>query len=181
MKLISIDKPEENKLISINMKTQHQILAIKTAYVITLASALLLSFDDAARGFRDGYNAAGNPGKSSLTEGILSLLICFFTLRVLVYLYRFINSVQNGKVFNEENASRLTRMGYYCTIIPFLLFGFNLIGYLNGVGNKTLGISDIIKHVDFEIWLLIFGLTLLTIAFVFKKGIIINQENELTI
>jgi hypothetical protein len=163
------------------MKTKYQILAIKTAYVITLACALLFSFGDAARGFRDGYNAAGNPANSSLTEGILLLLICFFTLRVLVYLYRFINSVQNGDVFNEENATRLTRMGYYCTIIPFMLFGFNLIGYLNEVGNKAVQISDIIEHVDFEIWLLIFGLTLLTIAFVFKKGIALKQESELTI
>ncbi|MFD2288164.1 DUF2975 domain-containing protein [Pedobacter petrophilus] len=163
------------------MKTQHQILIIKTGYILTLASTLLFSFNDAARGFEEGYNEAGKPGMESIMDGLLLLLICFLTLRVLIYLYRFINSVQDGNVFSEENTRRLSRMGFYCTTIPFLLFAFNAITYLHQSRDNAIQISDIIKHVDFEIWLLIFGLTLLTIAFVFKKGIELKQESELTI
>lgn len=162
------------------MKTKHQLLIVKTAYISTLACALLLSLDDTARGFEDGYHAACTSSWSDIIEGILSLFICFFTLRVLVYLYRFFDSVQQGAVFNEENSQRLSRMDGYCTAIPFLLFGFNTINYLREVSSPGIQVSNIIKHVDFEIWLLIFGLTLLTIAFVFKKGIALTQENELT-
>ena len=87
----------------------------------------------------------------------------------------FFDSVQQGAVFNEENSQRLSRMDGYCTAIPFLLFGFNTINYLREVSSPGIQVSNIIKHVDFEIWLLIFGLTLLTIAFVFKKGIALTQ------
>ncbi|MFW0718681.1 DUF2975 domain-containing protein [Pedobacter sp. N23S346] len=163
------------------MKTQHQILMIKLGYVITLISVLLFSLGDAARDFRDGYNDAGTPGTLSFTHGILMLLIVFLTLRVLVYIYRFIDSVQEGNVFIEENTRRLIRMGFYCISIPFLLFGYNAMSYLHHANSNATQISDVIKYVDFEIWLLIFGLTLLTIAFVFKKGIELKQESDLTI
>lgn len=163
------------------MKTDNQIRLIKMGYIITLLAVFLFSFKDAVRGFEDGYSEGGKGGLFGLFAGIFILLITFFGLRILVYLYRFIDSVQAGHVFSNENAERLKRMGWYCTFIPFALFVFNALEYANQSGNhKNLTLS-IIENVDFQIWLLIFGLTLLTIAFVFKKGIELKKENDLTI
>jgi len=150
-------------------------------YVTTLIIVLLFSFKDAARGFEDGYSEGGKEGGFGLLVGGLILLITFFGLRILVYLYRFIDSVQAGNVFNEENAGRLKHMGWYCTIIPFALFFYNASVYVDRFGNHKNLFLSIVENVDFQIWLLIFGLTLLTIAFVFKKGIELKQENDLTI
>lgn len=72
-------------------------------------------------------------------------------------------------------------MGWYCTIIPFALFFYNASVYVDRFGNHKNLFLSIVENVDFQIWLLIFGLTLLTIAFVFKKGIELKQENDLTI
>ncbi|WP_316827757.1 DUF2975 domain-containing protein [Pedobacter miscanthi] len=163
------------------MKTQNQIMLIKLGYVITLITVFLFSLKDLARGFEDGYTDGGNGGIFGLVHGTLILTISFFGLRVLIYLYRFIDSVQVGNVFSEKNTSRLKRMGWYCTAIPFLLFIFNAMDYMHSSGNNENLIFKTIQNVDFQIWLLIFGLTLLTIAFVFKKGIELKQENDLTI
>ena len=163
------------------MKIKNQIRLIKVGYIIILFAVLLFSLDDGLRGFWDGYNAAGMENPPGWMYGILLLFISFFTLRVLVYLYRFIDSVQQGSVFNDENVIRLTRMGFYCISLPFLLFMLNAMDYTRHSGIQHLQIGKLIKHVDFEIWLLIFGLTLLTIAFVFKKGIELKNESDLTI
>lgn len=88
------------------MKIRNQIRLIKFAFIITLIFVLLSSFDDVERGFKDGYTAAGMENSPGWTYGILLLFISFFTLRVLVYLYRFIDSVQDGSVFNDENIIR---------------------------------------------------------------------------
>lgn len=182
--MISINKlhsPSEYTLKLSHMKIKNQIRFIKIGYITTLIAVFLSSLDEAKRGFIDGYNAAGNENTPGWMYGILLLFIAFFMLRVLVYLYRFIDSVQHGSVFNEENTIRLTRMGFYCTSLPFLLFALNAIDYVRHSGIQHMQLTEIIKHVDFEIWLLIFGLTLLTIAFVFQKGIELKQESDLTI
>ncbi|MBC6110016.1 DUF2975 domain-containing protein [Pedobacter fastidiosus] len=117
----------------------------------------------------------------SFLKGCILLIITFFALRVLVYLYRFIDSIQRGDVFSTENIKRLSLMGYYCMSIPFVILGLDLITYtINKSFFKNLPYK-VVYQGDFDFWLLIFGLTLLTIAFVFKKGIEIKQENDLTI
>lgn len=163
------------------MKTQNQIMLIKLGYILTLITVVLFSLTDMARGSEDGYADGGNGGVFGLVHGTLILIISFFCLRVLLYLYRFIDSVQVGNVFSEENTSRLKRMGWYCTAIPFLLFIFNAMDYVRASGNDENLTLKIIQNVDFQFWLLIFGLTLLTIAFVFKKGIELKQEHDLTV
>lgn len=163
------------------MKIQNQIKLIKTGYVITLLAVFLFSLKDAVRGFQDGYNDKGNGTYFDFLQGTVVFVIMFLGLRVLVYLYRFIDSVEIGNVFSEDNVSRLKRMGWYCTTIPFLLFAFNTSIYIKRTSNKNDLILNVIENVDFQIWLLIFGLTLLTIAFVFKKGIELKLEQDLTI
>jgi len=163
------------------MTTQNQIKSIKTGYVITLLAVFLFSLKDAVRGFYDGYSDTGKGTSFEFLQGLVIFVIMFLGLRVLVYLYRFIDSVQIGNVFSEENVSRLKRMGWYCTTIPFLLFVFNASIYIQRTSDKMNLMLKIIGNVDFQIWLLIFGLTLLTIAFVFKKGLELKLEQDLTI
>jgi len=163
------------------MKTQNQIRLIKMGYVVTLLVVILFSLKDASRGFEEGNTDSGKGGLLDLVKGLFILIIMFFSSRVLVYLYRFINSIEIGNVFSTENAGRLTRMGWYCTMIPFLLFIYNVMVYTDQSNNRQDLLFKIIENVDFQIWLLIFGLTLLTIAYVFKKGIELQQENDLTI
>ncbi|MBE5321721.1 DUF2975 domain-containing protein [Pedobacter sp. MR2016-19] len=163
------------------MKTQNQIKLIKMGYLVTLLIVLLFSLKDASKSFEEGYTDAGKGGLLGLVQGLFILIIMFFSSRVLVYLYRFINSIEMGNVFSTENTGRLTRMGWYCTMIPFLLFIYNAIVYANQLNNRRDLAFKVIENVDFQIWLLIFGLTLLTIAFVFRKGIELQQENDLTI
>ncbi|NII81927.1 DUF2975 domain-containing protein [Pedobacter riviphilus] len=163
------------------MKTQNQIRLIKMGYVVTLSVVILFSLKDASKGFEEGYTDTGKGGLLDLVQGLFILIIVFFSSRVLVYLYRFINSIEIGNVFSIENTGRLTRMGWYCTMIPFLLFTYNAMVYANQSNNRQDIVFKIIENVDFQIWLLIFGLTLLTIAFVFRKGIELQQENDLTI
>lgn len=163
------------------MKMQNQIKLIKMGYLATLLIVILFSLKDASRSFEEGYTDAGKGGLLGLVEGLFILIIMFFSSRVLVYLYRFINSIEMGNVFSTENTGRLTRMGWYCTMIPFLLFISNAMVYANQLNNRQDLAFKVIENVDFQIWLLIFGLTLLTIAFVFRKGIDLQQENDLTI
>lgn len=163
------------------MKTQNQIRLIKMGYLATLLIVILFSLKDASRSFEEGYTDGGKGGVLGIVQGLFILIIMFFSSRVLVYLYRFINSIEMGSVFSTENTGRLTRMGWYCTMIPFLLFIYNAMVYANQLNNRQDVVFKIIENVDFQIWLLIFGLTLLTIAFVFRKGIELQQENDLTI
>jgi len=163
------------------MKTQNQIRLIKMGYLVTLLIVILFSLKDASKSFEEGYKDGGKGGLLGLVEGLFILIIMFFSSRVLVYLYRFINSIEMGNVFSAENTGRLTRMGWYCTVIPFLLFIYNAMVYANQLNNRQDLAFKVIENVDFQIWLLIFGLTLLTIAFVFRKGIKLQQENDLTI
>ena len=163
------------------MKTQNQIKLIKIGYLATLLIVLLFSLKDASKSFEEGYIDGGKGGVLGIVQGFFILIIMFFSSRVLVYLYRFINSIEMGSVFSTENTGRLTRMGWYCTMIPFLLFIYNAMVYANQLNNRQDVVFKIIENVDFQIWLLIFGLTLLTIAFVFRKGIELQQENDLTI
>jgi len=163
------------------MKTQNQIKLIKMGYLLTLLTVILFSLKDASKGFKEGYADGGKGDLLDIVQGLFILIIMFFCSRVLVYLYRFINSIEIGNVFSTENVGRLTHMGWYCTMIPFVLFIYNAMVYANQLNNRQDLVFKIVENVDFQIWLLIFGLTLLTIAFVFRKGIALQQENDLTI
>lgn len=162
------------------MKTQYQIKLTKIIYVVVLVIGFLISMiNGGIAGFRDGWNHVNTSSGSgnndlSFSQGFLILIISFFALRIFVYLYRFINSIELGEVFSVENIQRLYLAGWYCVSVPFLLFIFNCLNL------DKLSINNVL-NVDFEFWLLILGITLLTIAFVFKKGLELKQENDFTI
>ncbi|TDG36569.1 DUF2975 domain-containing protein [Pedobacter changchengzhani] len=162
------------------MNTKNQIKLIKVIYIVILLSGLIIStFGDGIEGFKKGMEDANN-GVSlsfnllSFLQGILLIIILFLSLRVFLYLYRFMDAVERGEVFSVENIERLTTMGWYCVMLSFGTFLFNCL-------ELTRFTLSAIMNVGFEFWLLVLGITLLTIAFVFKKGIELKQENDLTI
>ncbi|MCX2574820.1 DUF2975 domain-containing protein [Pedobacter sandarakinus] len=163
------------------MKVKNQIKLIKSGYIITLSGVCLLSLKDAIRGFNDGWSSNSNQSSLGFLQGSLVLLITILGMGVVSKLYRFIDSVEKDEVFSEANLKLLKRMGLYCTVIPFLLFSFNTTVYMQNFKGESGLLLSIIENVDFQIWLLIFGLTLFTIACVFKMGIALKAEQDLTI
>jgi uncharacterized membrane protein YedE/YeeE len=93
---------------------------------------------------------------------------------ILTQLFKFVNSVKEANVFTEKNIKLIQKMGWNCIAESVLLYVFYL-SKLNFINVESM------RSVNFEFWLLVFGLTLLTISFVFKKGIQLQKEQELTI
>lgn len=157
------------------MKTKNQIFLIKIAYLLVLILCIIYNFSDMQRGFMDGFNET-KAEDIGFVETIFLFLSAIIGLNVIIQLYLFINAIQLGQVFSEKNIRRLGKMGWYCIILSFTIYAF----YLSRTDWKELSYKVMVA-VNFEFWLLIFGIILLTIGFVFKKGIELQQEQDLTI
>ena len=159
------------------MKASNQIFLIKVAYVLILLLALAYNFSDVQSGFSDGVNGIVPKEKFTFLSGVLLFVGTFIGLAIIINLYTFINSIQDKKVFTITNIKRISALGFYCILQTFLLYAF----YFSKLDfSKGLTYQAIIS-VNFDFWLLIFGITLLTIGFVFKKGIELQQDQDLTI
>lgn len=162
------------------MKTQNKIKLIKVVYIIVLVSAFIgAMYNGGLQGFKDGWNDESGPASVSVEflsffRGLLIIAIVFLSLSVFVYLYRFIDSVEKEEVFSDKNIQRLDLVGWYCVAHSFSIFLFNCLALANLNLSTVMGVA-------FEFWLLMLGVTLLTISFVFRKGVEIKQENDLTI
>lgn len=166
------------------MKTKNKLILIQIAYGVILAFALLTQFKDMKKGYIEGYNAGHNIDSMVFTtidfiKGLLVVVGSIMCLYILFHLYNFINSVKKGKIFKQENIRRLVIMGWQCIILPFLFYGFYFMETHAYVGKSS--IYEMLVSVTFDFWLLLFGITLLTIGFVFQKGIELQQEQDLTI
>lgn len=157
------------------MKTKNQIFLIKIAYLFILILSIVINFGDFQRGFMEGFDETKSKNIGFL-EGVFILFSTTIALNIIIQLYLFINSIHLDLVFSEKNIKRLDKMGWCCIILSFTIYAF----YISKIGWKDLSYS-VIAAVNFEFWLLIFGITLLTIGFVFKKGIELQQEQDLTI
>lgn len=87
--------------------------------------------------------------------------------------------MQKGQIFKEQNIRRLVVMGWECIVLSFILYGFGFIATRAYIGKSS--IYEMLISVTFDFWLLLFGITLLTIGVVFQKGIELQQEQDLTI
>lgn len=125
--------------------------------------------------------AGATNGYLSFLKGCLVLMIAFLGLRILVFLYVFISSVQEGNVFSEENIKRLSKMGWYALILPVIILAYDFVGIKISEAIFINQPYRVVADLSFETWPIILGITLLTIAFVFKKGLQLKQENDLTI
>lgn len=155
------------------MKTSNQILLIKLTYIFLLVLGFLYAFGDMKNGFMDGYNGV-QPEELNWLSGVLMLLGFFIGVLILTQLSKFINSVNEANVFTEKNIKLIQKMGFNCISESVLLYMF----YLSKL--KFINVESM-RSVNFEFWLLLFGLTLLTISFVFRKGIQLQKEQDLTI
>ena len=156
------------------MEIKHQIFLIKSTYIFLLVLGFLYFFGDLKNGFMDGYHDE----KPVILNSWFTILVLFTSaylgLVVLYQLFKFINSVNDVTVFSEKNVKLIQKMGWNCMIQSILLYLFYL-SKLDHINFESL------RGVNFEFYLLIFGLTLITISFVFKKGIQLQQEQDLTI
>ncbi|MBY0245063.1 MAG: DUF2975 domain-containing protein [Sphingobacteriaceae bacterium] len=104
------------------------------------------------------------------------LMIYFFAT-----LYNFIDSISKEKIFEFENYRRLKLMSY--SIIALSIFD-SIFQYGNFYSNRKIFANtpyEVVNTVEFDLISLFFGITLLTISFVFKKGIDLKKEQDLTI
>lgn len=158
------------------MKTTNQIFLIKGVYVLILVLAIAYHFSDMQKGFIAGAN-----GQPPINSNFLSVVFLISSaaigINIIIKLYLFINSIQNDKVFSLINIKRISALGWFCILQSFMLYGF----YFSKSDFDQFSTYQAIISIDFEFWLLIFGITLLTIGFVFKKGIELQQEQDLTI
>ena len=159
------------------MKTSNQVFLIKVAYILVIFLALAYNFSDMQKGFYDGLNGVEPTEKFTFLSGAFLFLVTIIGLAILANLYLFINSIQNTKVFTIINIKRISTLGWYCILQSFLLYAFyfSKSDFSDGLTYQS------IITINFDFWLLIFGVTLLTIGFVFKKGIELQQDQELTI
>ncbi|MES2653036.1 MAG: DUF2975 domain-containing protein [Bacteroidota bacterium] len=158
------------------MKTSNQVHLIKGTYILILVLAFAYNFSDMQRGFSAGMNGK-SPSDSNFFSYAFLISSAIIGINIIIKLYSFINSVQNDKVFNFINIKRISTLGWFCILQSFLLYGF----YFSKSDFNQVSTYRAIISINFDFWLLIFGLTLLTIGFVFKKGIELQQEQDLTI
>ncbi|WP_316738979.1 DUF2975 domain-containing protein [Pedobacter aquatilis] len=170
------------------MKTYNQLMLIKVGYILMLAVIILLGLEDGIRGFNDGLKDV--PSLSIHSEdatprvwyfeflfGSIVFVTAYLGFMIIVHLYAFINSANSKDVFIERNYVRLHKIGIYAVLTSFLFYFFNVLKITKSI-NVNVGI---LKNAEFNVWLLIFGITMLAVAFVFKKGIVLQEQNDLTI
>ncbi|TCC91870.1 DUF2975 domain-containing protein [Pedobacter frigiditerrae] len=161
------------------MHTKNQITLIKLSFLLTIVGSVALRLDIFREGFIEGWKGTGDVKAPSLLEAFVAFTGVYFGLKILINLFRFINSVQKENIFDEKNVTRLTSMGWSSITLSFLLYIFYFLKTI--VSFSMDSVYKAIELVDFDFWLIIFGITLLTIGFVFKKGIELQQEQDLTI
>jgi hypothetical protein len=113
----------------------------------------------------------------------LSVLLYFL---ISFYLYKMINHTQPKSVFNYKNIAYLQRIAY--TLVGYgivkSIIDLNIINLKNQLLYEA-GLSKSMSFVaNFGIDTnhpIVFGILLLGIAQIFKQGVIIKDENELTI
>lgn len=159
------------------MKTKNQVLLLKLAYILVIVLALIYNYGDMQKGFMDASNGVD---RSLHPVAIIALILgTIIGIGIVLNIYFFINSIQNDNVFSLLNISRITMIGWFCIFQAVLLYAFYYFEANVKINNNA--IYEKIVGVDFDFWLIIFGLTMLIIGYVFKKGIELQKEQELTI
>ena len=100
-------------------------------------------------------------------------------------LHKFVQSVKIGSPFNLENVRRIRVLGIMLIVLELLIYmGSKIVGWMS---NNLLELNDISFrksfHMDLDFlgnWVFV-GLMILVIAEVLKKGVEMQEEQELTI
>jgi hypothetical protein len=119
----------------------------------------------------------------------ISLVVLMIIVSVLksILFYLIVNIFHKKKLnlstpFNETMGKYIFNLSYLSFGIGlFIYWGNNFYNWLKIVGNAK--VSPSLQHLKFEgadVWLFM-GVILLTFAMIFKKGIEIQSENDLTV
>lgn len=160
------------------MKTKNQVFLLKLFYILVIVLALIFNFGDMQRGFIDGLNGVG-PKSLHPVAVIMLIIIPIIAIGIVLKIYSFINSIHNDSVFSLVNIHRITWIGWFCILQAILLYFFYF--FKNDVKLNANSIYQQVVGVNFDFWLVIFGITMLIIGFVLRKGIELQKEQELTI
>lgn len=160
------------------MKTKNQLLLLKIVYVLVLILALVYNFADLQKGFIDAAN--GTEPKNFHPIGVIILMpIAIIGIGIVFKVYFFINSIQNDSVFSLVNIHRITMIGWFCILQAVLLYVFYFFEAESKM-SQSFTCSKMVS-INFDFWLVIFGLTMLIVGYVFRKGIELQKEQDLTI
>jgi hypothetical protein len=117
---------------------------------------------------------------------ITSLLIIVFALKATLF-YLIVNIFHKKQLnianpFNEQLGKHLFNIAYLSFGVGlFSYWGNNFSNWLRMIGQTT--ISTTIQHIKFEgadVWLFM-GVILIIFAMIFKRGIELQSENDLTV
>ncbi|MEO8821835.1 MAG: DUF2975 domain-containing protein [Ginsengibacter sp.] len=112
---------------------------------------------------------------------IVAIVVVVLGIKVLVNFYRFLNALVKEEVFTLQNVKRLFRMGIFIACISPLEYFFYYLNFMNAQKMMKPYSFTVLKNFDFDVSPLMFGLILIAISYVFKKGIEMQQEQDLTI
>lgn len=117
----------------------------------------------------------------SLFMFMVAAVVVVLGIKVLINFYKFLNALVKEEVFTLQNVKRLFRMGIFIACISPLTYIFYYLNLMNT--QKMMGpySFSVLRNYDFEVFPLMFGLILVSISYVFRKGIEMQQEQNLTI
>jgi len=117
----------------------------------------------------------------SISNGICLFAGAILFIIALVNIYSFFNALTKGTFFTQENTMRLKKAGILFALLPFLEY---LATYLSFLQNEKLMQPfhfKVLNNSIFDFGTFMTGLLLLAISYAFKKGIELQQEQDLTI
>ncbi len=179
------------------MKTEKKLKIFKIAYIgILLIGFYFIAMPDSLEGFKAGFNESKSANQDislnntttlqmiyKIFSGISALTISYLGISLLITLFRFIDSVSKREIFTPQNLRRLTICGWYSIGICVALLLFKLTTYFaNNVPYEPDFFQIKVRAaIESVFWLAVLGLVFLTIGYAFRKGIEIQEENELTV
>jgi len=144
---------------------------------ITLPSSQLVKFTDVIKSefFQKGFD---NPNNWIAIIFIIMLTILnLYLLKLLLISYKLIKEYKNGELLTDEITKKLTLIGE-----GFLNYGLSYAALFMIIGvffyNNVSSITDVLPRL---IVCFIFGKSILLLAAISKKGVLLKQENDLTI
>ncbi|MDE7380807.1 MAG: DUF2975 domain-containing protein [Muribaculaceae bacterium] len=114
---------------------------------------------------------------------ITSMFISMIALIILIYYFvRLIISINKGRIFVRENVKILNAISICLLIMAFLSICSGIADYM-AIGSLNLSSSEISLGSSWEFpWSnLLIGFTTLLIAQIWKRGIYLREDSELTI
>lgn len=112
---------------------------------------------------------------------VLSTLFILYSFTIFFLLKRFVKSVISKNPFTRENLKLLFSIGILVIVVPVLHYIIEYVELNWILKNYSFANYAIISDISFQFYLFGLGLLILAIAAVWRQGIGLKKENELTI